>query len=322
MTLGPQPPNFDFTKWSGLADLLRQKYRVVTEQVDNMMPPGALASFVEVVAGTATYPTLTVPGAIGGVIVTSGAVSGNAAAVRAYNTVAAANENIVPANFGVLALTVEGLGAVGGSGTPDSGFDFEMGFPGTGTTIGGCQLLQQNGEINAEIDTYSAGGTISRSPRVAVDGVTTANSTTITSAADAQFASTDVGLPIATFSGGPFVPGTTITAVASATSATISIPALTSGTGVNFYIGQGVNAKVLASSGGSRFHRNLSLVWFTLDGYVWVMEDDQVLAEVNLNQVANYDTAEAVFAQVSVTTRQAFTAALFYQRLSLIYGHN
>lgn len=75
--------------------------------------------------------------------------------------------------------------------------------------------------------------------RVVTDGVT--NATTTVTSATAAFGAGDLGRPI---SGSGIPTGTVITAVASATSVTISAPATASATGVTLTLAGGIGAKI------------------------------------------------------------------------------
>lgn len=96
--------------------------------------------------------------------------------------------------------------------------------------------------------------------RTASDGVTTNSSTTVTSASGASFAQADVGKLIT----GTNIPsGTIITAVASATSATISQAASGSGSGITFTIGSALQS---ASYASSQYPLRAGKVAFTIGG--------------------------------------------------------
>ena len=153
------------------------------------------------------------------------------------------------------------MGTTAGSGpyvkTPgdlsDDSLTVQVGLPGTGGTVhpktlGGCavaswEIAGTAGEIVTLGATLAAmNGHIGS--RTAADGVTTNSSTTITSAANAAFTQGDVGKPI---SGTGIPAGAYITAVASATSCTISAAATASAT-VTITIGTALASASYASS--------------------------------------------------------------------------
>lgn len=106
------------------------------------------------------------------------------------------------------------------------------------------------------------------STRSVSDGVTTASSTTITSAT-ANFASTDVGVGI---SGGSIPAGATIASVTNTTTAVLSAAATTSATAVSITIGGTASSSVVADSnmpGGQAFRITLSRAGFANDHATW-----------------------------------------------------
>lgn len=130
--------------------------RVKREWTDSAAPgTSAPASWLSVAAGTYSTPSgWSGASNVGRAVNTSGAVAGNAAAIKAAAPLSVIN----PANFNALVLTLESISA-----GADSGGDFEMGFQGIGSA-GGASLMHLNGALTSVIRVRDAAGTITDFP--------------------------------------------------------------------------------------------------------------------------------------------------------------
>lgn len=309
-------PVLDWSQWAGLRQLLSQKGRVARELVDPIIPDGALASwlYVPAGAGTLSYPTFS-GGTIGGATMTTGATIGNAGVVRMAKT-STTPLVLQPDKFNALAFVVEGLSF----GTSD-GFDFSLGFTGNSGTVGGAYLFQPNGQTLGEIRSYSASGAnLSRTPRTVTDAVTTAGSKIITSAT-AAFDATDAAVPLTGDDGSMIVPSTLVESVDSTTQIHSTIPMLSTGSGQTLTIGQTVPLQ-LKGTGVFPGKRNLAVVWFPNDAWMWVMQDDQVVAEVDFSKVKNYQYNAAVQCGFYVVNQNGVAASMSWQQIRFLAAHN
>jgi hypothetical protein len=129
--------------------------RVKREWTDNATPgSSAPGSWLAVAAGTYGTPSGWSGTSQGRATLTSGAVSGNAAAIKA-----AAPLNVInTANFNALVLTIESLNI-----DADTGADYEMGFQGIGS-LGGASLMHLNGATTAVVRVRDGSGTITDFP--------------------------------------------------------------------------------------------------------------------------------------------------------------
>lgn len=321
MTAPKSPLFFDAdAKFVNLEAALKPIARVVRVLTDPLIPGGALPTWLSAVSGTMSYPTsgseFTGANSIGWAKNTSAATNGSSAAIRGLNSRSAGNLSFQPNNFVALAWTLEGL-----TFDADTGFDFQHGFPGSTSTVGGAQIFQPNGQVNAEIRTYDASNNLSRTPRTVADAVTTSGSQVLTSAT-AAFVAGDVGQPIGGNNGGPLIPGAVISSVDSATQVHVSIPATATASSVSISIGQQNGFRAFAGSGGGRWRRNITALWLPTDGWFYTLMDDQVVSEVNLNAAQYYAPGSTAFVQTSVTVRDGVAHSMTWEKAQLIIAHN
>lgn len=129
--------------------------RVTREWVDAVTPGAtAPATFLTAAAGTYSTPSGWSGSSDGRAKILTGAVSGNAGAIKG----AAPFNVIAPGNFNALVLTLESLAA-----SDDTGADFEFGFQGNGS-VGGASFIHLNGATTGVIRTRSSSGTITDFP--------------------------------------------------------------------------------------------------------------------------------------------------------------
>lgn len=303
------PPSFDWSHWSGLENLLKQRSRVVRTLTDPILPQGALASFWH------SFGTLSYPAGTGGATATTTATIGQKAGPQAYDTVAAAAMQAnSPTFFTALALTLEGFRIA-----QTSGFDAQFGFPPVGGADGGCYLYQPNGQTNAEVRTLSNTGSLSKTPRTVTDLVISGGNLSQATSATAAFTANDVGTPLSGLHGqGVIVPGTVVASVVNSTTITLSIPAIKAFTNATVSIGPSTNVSFFSAA----VWQNFTYVWFPLDKCAWIMSDDQVLSEFNLANTINYYTGNPVNVQALITAETNAAYAMSWHQAKLTFAHN
>ena len=199
-----------------------------------------------------------------------------------------------------------------------TGFDFQFGFQGNSSTVGGCSLYQPNGQALAEIRTYDGSGNLTKTPRSVADAVFTSGSQVVTSST-ASFNSTyDLGQPV-TGLGSLIVPGSVISSVDSSSQIHMSIPAVGAGSGQALTIGQAVNVNTFP---GASYKRNLTFLWWCQEGWAWVMQDDQVLAEINVGSARYYAPGSDVLIQAQIIARTNAAYQMAWGQTRLHLAHN
>jgi len=217
--------------------------RVKREWIDNATPgTSAPGSAFSVAAGTYSTPSgWSGTSNQGRASLTTGSVSGNAAAIKGNAPLNVINT----ANFNALSLTLESLNI-----DADTGADFEMGFQGIGS-LGGASLMHLNGAATAVIRVRNAAGAITDFP---------------------------------------------------------------------------TNFTIFQASGGGRSRRNVTFLLLPRGymgdnrAFVYILEDDQTMAEVDISSV--YTTAQNVVPIFQTVTRTAAARIMSWANVKMAFWHN
>lgn len=219
----------------------------------------------------------------------------------------------------------------------DSGYDLYHGFYGQGASNkGGAFFVNLNNKIGGGAAFIDPNGTTVNLPRIVPDayindGTNSTSLSTIVSAT-ASFASTDVGQPIGAYtqyqnSVCPLVPGCVIQSVTNSTTAQLSLPTTASGSAVTVAIGQQPYFRPFSNDGGGRWRKNFTTLWFPQAGYLYLLRNDQVVSEVNLNPymgtgTGQLDITQTVAAQTQMTAQDGSAHNFTWARSELILAHD
>lgn len=295
---------------------------VVTSATANFMP----SDINRTITGTNVPANTIIVGVINATIaVLSQAASGSGTAITFTLGASKAPliQSITPSIFKAIAWTIDGV-----TFDADTGFDFFHGFYGQSAgNDGGAFFECLNGKVGGCAAFLDDSATKVTLPRIVTDAVTTAGSTTVTSAT-ANFTSVDVGQPIGNYDQYlqppvPLIAGAVITAVNSTTSVTISLPATLTESGQTLAIGQQPYFRPFSTNGGGRWHKNFTTLWLPTAGFLYLLRNDQVVAEVDLNPyygtgAGQLDTSKIVGAQTQLTSQDGSAHYMQWSRTELI----